>query len=80
VGAGSGSGEVPAGGAVVVSAGGMVVDGSAVDVVVGVIPAVVVLDDRDDRRASSDGEPALHAAVTRARLATSTPSFRTRRC
>ena len=62
-----------------VSAGGDdVVDG--VDVVVGVIPREVVLDDRDDVRASSDGAPALHAVLTRARLAIRTPSRSTRRC
>ena len=63
-----------------VSTGGDEVVDGVVDVVVGVIRGDVVLDDRDVVRASSDGAPALHAVLTRARLAIRTPSRSTRRC
>ena len=63
----------------VVSAGGEVVDVGVVDVVVDVIPGDVVLDDRDDVRASSDRAPALHAVPTRARLAIRPQNLSTRR-
>ena len=67
-----------------VSAGGEVVDGgnvdAEVDAVVDLIPGDVVLDDRDEMRAWSDGVPALHAVPTRARLAIRAPSLSTRRC
>jgi hypothetical protein len=66
--------------AVVVAAGGDVVEGDDVVGVVEVIAGDVVLDDRDDARVASDAAPALHAVPTRARLASRTQSLSTRRC
>lgn len=62
------------------SAAGEVVDGGIVDVVVDVIVGDVVLDDRADVRAPSDGAPVLHAVPMRTRLAIRAQRLSTRRC